>query len=173
MDAQWEVAMTEVTKEDVLAVGYGRVAQVYNNFPELKREDFGTDDEYLKALQQQYIDLKKQEYEYICMQQAYDTYLVSRSVSDIQCRTIMFSSNASIAGRYFNFVEGEEASSFADLEDMEDTRYTISRVQSDSTAVNNAAIQVWDFLRVVDATKTIDTHSTLCNDSSSYCNRYL
>jgi hypothetical protein len=149
--------MTEITKDDVLAVGYGRVAQIYNNFPELKREDFNTDDEYLKALQQQYIDIRKQEYEYVCMQQSYETYLASRCVNDQDCRAVMFSSVSSVAGSYYNFVDEEEPSSFDDLEDLEDSRYTISKVQSDSTAVNNAARYVYACHKVDSPQKTTKT----------------
>ena len=38
-------------KDDVIDVAYGRVLQVANDFPELKREDFKSDAEYTKAVQ--------------------------------------------------------------------------------------------------------------------------
>lgn len=135
-------------KNDVLAVNYGRQAHVLNDFPELKREDFSTEAKYIEALQKQYKALRQQEYEYICLQQSYDTYLASRCVNDLKCRSVMFSSVTGIAEGIYNFVDEEEPTSVEvinqDIEDNPDFSYSLYWEGDSAVSVNNAAIEVSD-----------------------------
>ena len=135
--------MTELTKDDVLAVAYARAARVYNQEVPAASDS----DEYLKQLQKQYLELRKQEYEYICMQQAYDTYLASRCVNDQTCRTIMFASNEYVPLQKLKFacIDEEEPNNIDDLKNS-DTRYQLytrkdneGKIEGDSTTVFNAA----------------------------------
>ena len=132
--------MTDLTKDDILAVGYARLSHIEKDFPKLDRANYASDAEYLQALQQQYLALRQQEYEYVCMSQAYDTYLASRCVDDKTCRSIMYSVEDGVVFNKMSelCVDEEEPNRLEDIEE----KYRIYTHASDSVVFNNAAKNV-------------------------------
>ena len=162
-----EIDMTELTKDDILAVGYARLSHIEKDFPKLDRANYASDAEYLQALQQQYLALRQQEYEYICMHQTYETYLASRCVDDKTCRSIMYSAEDGVVFNKMSelCVDEEEPSRFEDI----DAKYRVFTAQSDSTIVNAPGKNVYQFHQVTTKGNKKESTSAHCA-MTSLCN---